>query len=159
MIQWHTHAGNITTNLKVKIYFTLPEFSMKKVVMWKCHVHDSAKGKYNMILGRDILTSLLVNNKNHDISLFKWPIKASKFTKNINGYYSNILHECMNTSRIKAEFKKLWIFLDSVCSFTIAMIRLLEKLKNKIFYVINGTHKRVILPLILRLNILYIAWV
>ena len=25
---------------------------------WKCHVDDSAKGRYDMILGRDILTEL-----------------------------------------------------------------------------------------------------
>ena len=47
-------AGNITTNLKVKIYFNLPENSAPKIVMWDCHVDDSAKGRYDMILGRDI---------------------------------------------------------------------------------------------------------
>ena len=25
-MKWHTQAGNITTTLKFKIYFTLPEF-------------------------------------------------------------------------------------------------------------------------------------
>ena len=27
VIQWHTQAGNITTNLKVEVYFTLPSLS------------------------------------------------------------------------------------------------------------------------------------
>ena len=32
--QWHTQAGNITTNLKVKLYFTLPALSKANAVMW-----------------------------------------------------------------------------------------------------------------------------
>ena len=32
VVQWHTQAVNITTNLKVKIYSTLPELSVTKVV-------------------------------------------------------------------------------------------------------------------------------
>ena len=52
VIQCHTQAINITTNMKVKIYFTLPKFSATKIMTWECHVDDSAKGRYNMILGR-----------------------------------------------------------------------------------------------------------
>ena len=54
VMQWHTQAGKITNNMKVKIYFTSPEFSAKKIVTWNCHVDDPTKGRYNMILGRDI---------------------------------------------------------------------------------------------------------
>ena len=61
--KWHTQAGNITTNTKVKIDFTLPRFSVKKIVTWNCNANDSAKGRYNMILVRDILVAL-VSNKN-----------------------------------------------------------------------------------------------
>ena len=32
VVQWHTQAGNITTNIKVKVYFTLPELSTTNVV-------------------------------------------------------------------------------------------------------------------------------
>ena len=56
MMQWHTQDGNITTNIKVKVDFTLPALSATNVVMWKCCVDDSAKGRYNMILGRDLFT-------------------------------------------------------------------------------------------------------
>ena len=52
---------NITTNLKVKIDFTLPALSMMNVLTWKCHVGDPTKGRYDMILGQDILTSLVLN--------------------------------------------------------------------------------------------------
>ena len=50
-MQWNTQAGNITTNLKVKVDSTLPKLSATNVVTWNCHVYDSAKGRYDMILG------------------------------------------------------------------------------------------------------------
>ena len=55
VMQWHTQDLNITTNLKVKVVFSLPALSTTNVVMWKCHMDDSAQGRYDMILGRDIL--------------------------------------------------------------------------------------------------------
>ena len=62
-MQWHTQARNITTNIKVTVDSTLPTLSMKNVMTWKCHVDDSAKGIYNMILGRYLLTELVLNLK------------------------------------------------------------------------------------------------
>ena len=62
-MQWNTQAGNITTNLKVKIDFILPTNSAMNVVTWNCHMDDSAKGRYDMILGQDILTELGLNLK------------------------------------------------------------------------------------------------
>ena len=52
VMQWQMQAGNITTNFKVKIDFTLPTLSATNVVTWKCHVYESARGRYDMILGR-----------------------------------------------------------------------------------------------------------
>ena len=63
VMQWHTQAGNINTYLKVKTYFTLPKLSAMKIVMWNCHVDDSDKVRYDMILGRDSLTGLVLNLK------------------------------------------------------------------------------------------------
>ena len=57
-MQCHTQAGNITTNLKVKIYFTLPELSATKIWMCICHEDESSKVRYDMILVRAILTQL-----------------------------------------------------------------------------------------------------
>ena len=62
-MKWYTQAGNINTNLKVKIYFTLPELSATKIVTWNCQVYDSTKRRYYMILCRDILTQLGLNIK------------------------------------------------------------------------------------------------
>ena len=50
----HTPAGNINTNLKVKIYFTLPELRATNIAIWNYHVSDYTKGRYDMILGKDI---------------------------------------------------------------------------------------------------------
>ena len=62
-MQWHTQLGSITTNLKVKIDFTLPELSTTKIVTWNCHVDESAKRKKDMLLGRYILTEYGLNLK------------------------------------------------------------------------------------------------
>ena len=45
----------------MRIHFTLPYFSATKLVRWECHVDDPTKGRYYMILGRDLLTALGLN--------------------------------------------------------------------------------------------------
>ena len=52
VIQWHMQAGNITTNLKIEVNFTLPELSAADVVICIFFVDESAKDRYNGILGR-----------------------------------------------------------------------------------------------------------
>ena len=47
---------NPTTNLEVKMYFTLPELGTTKIVTWKCHVDEYAKVRYNIILDIYLLT-------------------------------------------------------------------------------------------------------
>ena len=54
VMQWNMQLGNMTNNLKVKMDLTWPEFSKTQIVTWECHADDSAKGRYNMILGRDL---------------------------------------------------------------------------------------------------------
>ena len=66
VMKCHMQAGTITTNLKVKIYFTLPKLSATKIVTSNCNVDDSAKGIYYMLLGRYILTCLGLNLKKSD---------------------------------------------------------------------------------------------
>ena len=63
VIQWCIKSGDITTNIIVKIYFTLPELSLTKIVTWYCHVDDFAKSGYYMISGRYILTAFGSNLK------------------------------------------------------------------------------------------------
>ena len=56
VIQWHTQAGNITTNLDIKINFTLTELSATKTVTRNCHVDYCDKSIYDTTLCRDLLT-------------------------------------------------------------------------------------------------------
>ena len=62
-MQWHTQDRNIITNLKVQGGFTLPVISATDVVMWDCHGDEYAKGRYDMILGQDLLSELVLNLK------------------------------------------------------------------------------------------------
>ena len=55
---WETQARKFTTSKKANVEFYLPEFSVTKIVTWKCHMDDSTKGRYDMILGRHLLTAL-----------------------------------------------------------------------------------------------------
>ena len=47
--------------------------------MWTCHVDDSAKGRYYMILGRDMLTASEINQElsEHVIKAYDGPLKES----------------------------------------------------------------------------------
>ena len=67
VMQWRTQAGtNISNNIKVKVEFTLHALSATNAMTWKCHVDDSTKGSYDMILGRDLFTELILNLKLSD---------------------------------------------------------------------------------------------
>ena len=61
LIQWHTKAGSVNTNIRVKIHFTLTKLSATKIVTCNCYVDHSAKEKYKMILGRYLWTALGLN--------------------------------------------------------------------------------------------------
>ena len=58
VMQWYTQAVNITNNNKVGVDFSIPALSTKKFVTWIFHVDYSARGRYDMILGRYLLTEL-----------------------------------------------------------------------------------------------------
>ena len=55
-------------------------------------------------------------------------INPPKRAKNMDSHYSHILHGCMNTRKGKAKFKNSRIILDSGCSYTIVMRRLVHKI-------------------------------
>ena len=57
----------------------------------------------------------------HDI------INTPKLTKKLNSHYSSIIYGCMNTRKGIAKFKNLHILLNSGCSYTIVMGRLVQK--------------------------------
>ena len=55
--------GKITTNIEVIVDFTLPALNATNTVTWKYHVYDSNKGRWDMILGKYLLTELGLNLK------------------------------------------------------------------------------------------------
>ena len=55
-MQWKNQAGNLRNNKKVKVNFCPPKLSTTKIVTRKYHVEDCAEIRYDMILGRDLLT-------------------------------------------------------------------------------------------------------
>ena len=57
----------------------------------------------------------------HDIT------DCSKRAKNLNIHYYTILHVCMNTRKVRANFKNFQILLESGFSSKIVMLRLVEK--------------------------------
>ena len=61
VVKWHTQAGNITNNIKVKIDFTSPGISATNIMTWKFHEDEFSKVRYDMILGRDLLIELLID--------------------------------------------------------------------------------------------------
>ena len=75
----NTQADNIITNIKVKIYLTIPEISATKIETWNFHVNESSKGRYDMILGRYILIELVLNLKLSEQSIKEYggPLKGS----------------------------------------------------------------------------------
>ena len=60
-MQQNTQAGSITANIKVNTDFTLPALSETKIVTWNFHADDSAKVRYDMILGKYLITYLGFN--------------------------------------------------------------------------------------------------
>ena len=101
-MQCNTQAVNVTTNHKVKIDFTLPALSATNVVTWRCHVDDSAKGGYNMVLGRDILKELVLNLKlsEHVIKADDGPLNGSTTSMVDLGTY---IFTGLNTGKISPE--------------------------------------------------------
>ena len=55
---WENQARKFMTSKKLNVNLCLPGFSATKIVTWKCHVDESTNGRYDMILGRDLLTAL-----------------------------------------------------------------------------------------------------
>ena len=80
VMQWYIQAGNITPNLKVKVYLTLLTLSATNAMTWKYHVDHSPKGRYDMLFGRGILIYLRLdlNFSDHVIKATDGHLKGSK---------------------------------------------------------------------------------
>ena len=101
-MQWNTQSRNITTNIKVQVDFTIPTLSATTVMKWNCHVDESAKDRYDMILGQDLLKQLVLNIKlsKHVIKLDNGPFNGSTIPIVDIGKY---LFKILNTGEIIPE--------------------------------------------------------
>ena len=70
-----------------------------------------------------------VNNID-EINLLHYILNPSTRSKNINYNYSPILHGCINTHRVRGKYILLRILLDTGYSYTIVTRKLMLKLKN-----------------------------
>ena len=112
-MQWQTQAGNITTNFKVKVDFTLPTLSATNFVTWKCHVDEYAKGIYDMILVRYLLTELGLNLdfSEHVIEADDGPFIGSTAPIVDLGMY---VFKYLNTGEIKPEGSFTGTYVEDV---------------------------------------------
>ena len=62
-MQWYTQTDNITTNFNIKVDSTLPKLISTNFIMYNFHGDDSAKGRYDMILGRYLWSEFELNLK------------------------------------------------------------------------------------------------
>ena len=60
---WETQARKLTTSKKVNVDFCLLGFSLMKILTWKCHVDEYTNVRYDMILGGELLTALVLDLK------------------------------------------------------------------------------------------------
>ena len=79
------------------------------------------------------MTHTNINKVNNiaECNLLHYILNPLKTPQKLNNHYYSILHVCINTRKGKAKFKKFQILLDSECSSTIVMGRLIEKLHPK----------------------------
>ena len=50
--------------------FYFPEFSLTKHLWWKFHVAESTEGRYNIIIGRGIINTIVIDIKFSDNIIF-----------------------------------------------------------------------------------------
>ena len=68
--KWQTAAGKLSTSVKTnKTVFTFPELHANKVLNKSLHVVDKGLIRYDMIIGRDIISELGIDVKGSDLSI------------------------------------------------------------------------------------------
>ena len=113
MMNCHMQVVSITTNIKVKIHFILPGLSATKQLTWNFHVDDSTRGRYDMILCKDLLIELRLNLKSfyHIIASYDGTFKGSLKTIIDLGMYE---FNDLNTGNITTEEILLNIYSEEI---------------------------------------------
>ena len=58
---WKIQAEMFTISKKADVDFFLLGFSATKILTWKCHIDDSTNSRYDTILGRHLITLLVLD--------------------------------------------------------------------------------------------------
>jgi hypothetical protein len=56
--KWATAGGPVSTTDRAKSMFRLPELHMNKTITSKLHITDTGLGRYDMVIGRDLMIEL-----------------------------------------------------------------------------------------------------
>ena len=66
---WSTAAGVLTTNTKTSTSFSFPELHANKLINQSLHVVDLDIERYNMIIGHDLIRSLVIDIHGDDMNI------------------------------------------------------------------------------------------
>ena len=83
-------------------------------------------------------------NKTFEWNLLHDVLNHTRCNKTFNSHYCTIIHGCMNTWKGRSKYKNFRNILDSGCSSTIVMGRLITKLNSKKSLWWNITRKQVV---------------
>ena len=120
------------TSKKANVDFCLPEFSVTKIVTWKCHVDESTNSSYNMILGRDLLATLglairFYKNVMHggegpykgcsapilDINNYDFNVLIAKTVKPQESFINAYINECFESESAISATRRMRRILDA----------------------------------------------
>lgn len=68
---WKNASGEITSSIKCKLVFNLPEFTNSRLITHKFHVMEEILPGYDMIIGRDLMRLLKLDVK-YSTSTLEW---------------------------------------------------------------------------------------
>ena len=112
--RWSTAAGNLNTSAKTKrIEISLPELQANRKIKKSFHVVGLDLTNYDMIIGRDLITSLQLDIRGSDMSI-KWDDAAIPW-RNIDSTVEDIyLAEDRQSSQpIEQEMQRMTDILDA----------------------------------------------
>jgi len=81
---WNTAAGQVSTNERCRVLFSLPELNDTRTIDWTMHVGTLENIQYDMIIGSDLMSELGINIKYSNLSI-EWddvdiPMRSSDVT-------------------------------------------------------------------------------
>ena len=127
-----TQAGKFMISKKVNVEFSSPELSATKIVTWKFHFDESTNGKYDIILGRDLITALVLDLKFYDnvmigrhgpyegclslmvgVNNYNFKYITDKTIKPKESFVNLFVHECLKPNSAKTSTRRMHRILDT----------------------------------------------